>query len=78
LNYWIVEWNRIYTYNIQNNYQIKNKKIFFILVDKDSIYEFVIHVVLNFIYLMFLNLRNKRQSLKKKDEREEGWFVTFQ
>jgi hypothetical protein len=47
-------------------------------VDKDSIYEFVIHVVLNFIYLMFLNLRNKRQSLKKKDEREEGWFVTFQ
>jgi hypothetical protein len=74
LNYWIVEWNRIYTYNIQNNYQIKNKKIFFILVDKDSIYEFVIHVVflpyvsiLNFIYLMSLNLRNKRQIIKKKD-----------
>jgi type II secretory pathway component PulC len=45
-------------------------------VDKDSIYEFVIHVVflsiLNFIYLMSLNLRNKRQIIKKKDERKRS------
>ena len=48
-------------------------------MDKDSIYEFVIHVVflpyvsiLNFIYLMSLNLRNKRQIIKKKDERKRS------
>jgi len=51
-------------------------------MDKDSIYEFLVRVVflmyvsiLNFIYLMSLNLRNERESLERKEKRGKGWFL---